>query len=91
MLALYSQIVPKIDKNKIAKKIFIFFGSISMPLFLVNGFLRNPFINWAKDTDHWLLTLVLCLMSLSLSVIAALALLKSESYLKSLIKFKPKE
>lgn len=56
------------------KRVLLFFGALSMPLFLVNGFLRNPYVTWAVGYDHWLLTLGFCLMHLSVSVIVALAL-----------------
>jgi len=45
-----------------------------MQLFLVNGFLREPFITWAMTHDHWLLTIVLCLVSLATSTLVALGL-----------------
>ena len=81
LLALYSCLTGKIKNNVISRKFFLFFGAISMHLFLVNGFLREPFILWAKDHDHWLLTIVLCLLSLLVSVMVAWVLSKIEKHM----------
>lgn len=78
LLAAFTFVVPKIKDNSTIKGMFLFFGTISMPLFLVNGFLREPFISWAKDYNHWLFTIVLCLLSLMISILVALALSKIE-------------
>lgn len=83
LLACFSVVVPIINRNRISKSIVLFFGFISMPLFLVNGFLRQPFITWAIDYNHWLLTMFLCLMFLLVSLIVALMLLIVESRLMS--------
>ena len=32
------------------KRFVLFAGAISMQLFLVNGFLRDPFMSWAKTS-----------------------------------------
>ncbi len=83
LLAVFSFIIPKIKANKPIREVLLFFGNISMPLFLVNGFLRNPFVSWAKDYNDWLLTLALCLVFLMISVLVALALSKIEKRLMS--------
>jgi len=73
--------LPVIISNTKTKMFFGFFGAISLPLFLVNGFLRGPFITWAIDKNDWLHTISLCLLSLGISVIMAFLLLKTEKYL----------
>jgi peptidoglycan/LPS O-acetylase OafA/YrhL len=83
LLAAFSYVIPKIKGIDTIKKIFLFFGSISMPLFLVNGFLRRPFISWAKEHNDWLLTIVLCMLSLTISLLVALTLSKIERHLMS--------
>jgi len=85
LLAVFSFIMPIASVNKGSKKMLMFFGAISMPLFLVNGFLRKPFITWAISHDNWLLTIALCFLSLGVSTIMALMLLKTESHLMPLI------
>lgn len=81
LLALFSYLAPKIKANIQFRRIILFFGGISMPLFLVNGFLREPFFSWANEYNHWLLTIVLCLLSLMVSILVALVLLNIERYL----------
>lgn len=63
-------------------RIFVFFGSISMPLFLVNGFLRQPFVNYAYSVDQWFMTLCFCFISLTISTLFALFLAKVERVLR---------
>ena len=70
-----------IKNTRTIRRVLLFYGILSMPLFLVNGFLRAPFITWAIDYNHWLLTLILCIVSLSLSTLVAFALDKIEKRL----------
>jgi len=58
-------------------------GAISMQLFLVNGFLRQPFVDLAKVHDDWIISLLYGLLSLSISVLVAIALLKAERVYKT--------
>lgn len=60
-----------------------FVGGISMQIFLVNGFLRHPFIDWAKLYNHWALTLLFCALSLATSIIVAVVIYKIEYILRS--------
>lgn len=83
LLAGFSTLVRSIKNMSNIRGVFLFFGSISMPLFLVNGFLREPFISWAKAYNHWLLTIALCLVSLAVSTLLALILAKTEEYIMS--------
>lgn len=78
LLYAFHLIVPKIRDSNIGARIVLFLGHVSMPLFLVHGFLRDPFIGWAIYYDHWLLTLALCFVSLAVSLIFAIALPKLE-------------
>lgn len=77
----FSYLNKKINHDSHLYSFFLFFGSISMPLFLVNGFLREPFLSLAKGYDHWLITISLCLSSLLTSILFALILSKLEKYL----------
>ena len=86
LLFLFNFLVNKIKNNELSKKTILFFGYISMPLFLVNGFLRRPLINWALQYDHWFITIIFCLIFLIISVLVSLVLLHSEKFLRSLIK-----
>lgn len=68
-----------IKSESMLRKVFLFFGAISMPLFLVNGFLREPFTSLAHGYNYWLTTLIFCLCSLCLSILAALIIAKLET------------
>ena len=65
-----------LKSKDLLNRFFLFFGTISMPLFLVSGFLRRPFIAWAMDVDNWALTIALCFLSVAISVVLSLVLLK---------------
>ena len=86
LLGIFNFIIPIINKGYYRKKFFMFFGTISMSLFLVNGFLRKPFVTWAINYDQWLLTIVLCLTSLCTSILAGLMLQKGEVYIMKLLR-----
>lgn len=73
----------------VTRKILLFMGSISMTLFLVNGYLRYPMIRWAMDYDYWLVTLFLCLLFLIGSTIVAVLMQKTEkTILKGVNRFR---
>ena len=85
MLAALIYLSAPIKNTKTIKRTLLFLGTISMPLFLVNGFLRAPLITWALDYNHWLLTIVFCLLFLSISTLVAFALYKAERHIMSKI------
>lgn len=74
MIALFQTTRNHIKGTATLKNILLFYGNISMPLFLVNGFTREPFISLAILHDHWLLTISLCLTSLAAATLVAMAL-----------------
>lgn len=82
LLAIFSYFIENIKNYNLPRKVILFFGSISIHLFLVNGFLRQPFITWANDYNHWFLTLALCLLFLMISIVVALALAKTDKILR---------
>ncbi|MBA6357448.1 MULTISPECIES: acyltransferase [unclassified Colwellia] len=81
LLALFSYITPLIKSNYILKNILLFLGALSMELFLVNAFLRTPFIDWAMASNSELMAIVLCTLSFFASIFVALILSKSEKLL----------
>jgi len=81
LLALFCYLTPLIKANYIFRNTLLFLGVLSMELFLVNAFLREPFIDWAMESNSELITIVLCVISFLTSIIVALALKKSEKLL----------
>lgn len=59
-----------------------FFGGISLQLFLVNGFLRSPFHNFAESYNFWYVDIFAAVASVSFSTIFALVLRKSDQLVR---------
>ncbi len=57
LLLLFQGIILKLKNNSYA--IILFIGSISMYIFYINGFLREPLLQAAKNTHNWFLILVI--------------------------------
>lgn len=78
LLIVLCWLLPTISRHSSTERFFLFFGSLSMPLFLVNGFLRQPFFKWAENYGTWYTTIALCMLSLFTSIVVALVLQRSE-------------
>jgi hypothetical protein len=59
-----------------------FYGRISMPLFLVNGFLRSPFASLATSGGRWWHGLVAAALSLLFSTLMALVLARLDGLVR---------
>lgn len=70
----YLPLLPK------TKWVLSYFGEISLYLFLVNGFLRSPFHNFAQSHGVWWIDNVVSIASLVFSTAFALALQKLDHY-----------
>ncbi len=82
MLIAFSGIYKRTGESSFIRTFILFIGGISMHLFLVNGFLREPFISWATDYNQWLTTLLLCLGFIAISIAVAFLLHKSDILLR---------
>lgn len=65
--------------NKLSKRTFLataltFYGGISFHLFMVNGFLRSPFHNFAESHNVWWIDILAALGSLAFATLFALFL-----------------
>ena len=87
LLIVFNAVIGSIKKRARINKAILFIGGISMPIFLVNGFLRYPFIYWAINNNYWLLTIALCLLSLTISIFVAYILSKIEGYVMPKINY----
>ena len=63
--------------------LFIFYGNISFHLFMVNGFLRSPFHNFAESHNLWWIDNLTALASLLFSTFCAFFLSKFDKRLRS--------
>ncbi len=71
------------SKNKLYK-FFIFYGSLSMPIFLINGFLRIPLEGIAHRYDNELITIFLSFVFITFVTAVALIFDKINSYIDNL-------
>ena len=63
-------------------RIIMFYGSISFPLFLVNGFLRSPFHDLSVNLHTWWMTIIISIGSLIFATIFSMLLLKMDNFLR---------
>lgn len=76
LLAAIIPFLPKMQNSTRTSKILLFLGTYSMPLFLVNAFLRRPWLDYAIAADNWFYSIVLCLLFFTISVCSAVFLQK---------------
>jgi peptidoglycan/LPS O-acetylase OafA/YrhL len=67
----------------ISYRVLAFFGAISMPLFLVNGFLRSPFTQPALVVNRWWFTLACAGASLLFASFVAVVVSHAERRLRT--------
>jgi len=85
LLSIYNWITPYLAKSKYVNRFLIFIGTISMHLFLVNGFLRRPFIEYAIEGNNWESALMFSFISLTVSILVAFTLFKCEELYRKYI------
>lgn len=78
LLFVFNGIVPRLSEVSLMGRSLFFIGGLSMYLFLVNGFLRKPFVKYAIADDTWWSALRYCVISLILSILVAMLLSKAE-------------
>jgi peptidoglycan/LPS O-acetylase OafA/YrhL len=71
--------------NTLLTRILLFYGNISFPLFMVNGFLRSPFHNFAESHATWWINIVAALASLLFATVFAYCLKKSDEGLRTIL------
>lgn len=60
----------------------MYIGQLSMYIFLCNGYLRNPLIDWARQQPHWWTSIWTSLVFLAIVVIWAMLLRKCEQVIR---------
>jgi len=85
LLMIFNVLNPAIKNSGTGKAMLLFFGSISMPLFLVNDFLHQPFYLLIRGDSTWYLSILMCFISLVTAVVVSMFLLKAEKKLTPLI------
>jgi peptidoglycan/LPS O-acetylase OafA/YrhL len=80
ILYIFSFIMHRSNKYSYVYKILYFYGSISLPLFLINGFLREPLEPFAHKLDNEFLIILICLSFLGFTTVIALVFDKVMSF-----------
>jgi peptidoglycan/LPS O-acetylase OafA/YrhL len=70
-------------KSTVLTGLFIFYGNLSFQLFMVNGFLRSPFHNFAETHNLWWVDNLAALASLLFSTLCAFFLRKIDKRLRT--------
>jgi len=74
----------KILKNKLTSRVSLYLGNLSLYLFLCNGYLRHPIIDYAQQQSHWWTSIWTSLMFLILTILWATGLRKLELSIRSI-------
>lgn len=84
LLFSFQKIGDLVKKNRIVSQVILFVGGISLQLFLVNGFLRYPFLSMANKLDSWMYNIIFCIVSLIFGLIVAYFLHLFEKRLRAI-------
>ena len=82
LLLVFQKTKDRLQNTKHLNSVISWLGLISLQLFLINGFLREPFLTLARNYDHWLATIIGCLFSFVTASIISYLALKAESLIR---------
>jgi len=85
MLAAWQTLGPRIGERLVARML-AFVGTLSLPLFLVNGFLRPPFLGWAGAVDSEAIVLSIALLFALVSIGVAMVVHVIEQRLRRAVR-----
>jgi peptidoglycan/LPS O-acetylase OafA/YrhL len=68
-----------VGKNQYSHHLMLILGQLSVYLFLCNGYLRRPLVEWAKNESHWWTSIWTCLVFMIIVTVWALLLRMLES------------
>ncbi len=84
LLIIFKFIVSKFNKKM--TKYTLFIGTISMYIFYINGFMRAPWINFAKSYDLWYVNIFFCFIFIFFVVIISFLMQHSSNSIKKIYK-----
>tara|TARA_R110001583_G_scaffold71654_2_gene201615 strand:+ start:3753 stop:4820 length:1068 start_codon:yes stop_codon:yes gene_type:complete len=82
LITLTSKLLFQLTTDNYLYRFFSFYGTLSLHLFLVNGFLRSPFKSLSSSLDSWYGEIAAAILSLLFSTIFALCLKWIENRLR---------
>jgi len=85
MLALSILAIKTVSENGFLTLPLVFYGGISFHLFMVNGFLRSPFHNFAESYNLWWVDCFAALASLTFSTLFAIGLSRLDQKVRQII------
>lgn len=71
LIYVYCQFKENCHKITSCKKLFLFYGKISLHLFLVNGFLRHPLLKIATQEQLWYMVILYAVLFMLLATIVS--------------------
>jgi peptidoglycan/LPS O-acetylase OafA/YrhL len=71
--------------NDYMRRVVVFLGSISMYIFYINGFMRQPWVSKAAAVHEWYFNIGYCLTFITLVVMVAYVMNRLEKNLKDLL------
>lgn len=78
MLLIFNSVRHAIYKHGYVNNLLVFYGTLSMYLFFVHGFLREPMVSWAREYDNWAYSLLLSIAFLAIATISSYVLQTAE-------------
>jgi peptidoglycan/LPS O-acetylase OafA/YrhL len=76
-------------RHAFSARFFMFFGNISFHLFMVNGFLRSPFHDFAETYHRWWIDNLAAVASLVFSTLCAYCLSALDNRLRAVFRSNP--
>lgn len=85
LIPLLRILADKLGKNPFLHRSMLYLGTLSMYIFLCNGYLRKPFLGWAQNDPVWWKSILLCAVFLCLALGWSIMLRAVEQIFKRLI------
>ncbi len=83
-LPLLRLLTPSINRHPGPRHVLMFIGSLSMYIFLCNGYLRRPLIEWAQQSAHWWTSIWTSVLFLTIVLVWSVLLRKPEQGIRHL-------
>lgn len=83
LLIIFQNIILK--SNKRLTEYILFIGSISMYMFYINGFIRYPWLDYAKHFDSWYINIFFCLIFIVIVIVTSFLMMRIYNIIKEKI------
>lgn len=80
LLIIFQKIAQK--SNKAFTQYILFVGSISMYIFYINGFMRAPWVGYAKYFDSWYINIFICLIFIAIVMLTSFLMMHFYNLIK---------